>query len=267
MRCPFYQIDAFTGRAFSGNPAAVMLLEEWLPDEVLQAVAAENNLSETAFFRKMAQEAFELRWFTPTTEVPLCGHATLAAGFVVMTEIAPTLEEVSFETLSGRLHVRRRKDMFVLDFPAETPSPSEPPRAIVDALGRDPVEACSGSNHLLVYRHESDVLALEPDMAGLAAALEGNGKGVIATAPRSSGAGDVASRYFAPAHGIPEDPVTGSAHCMIVPYWSRRLGRIAIHAVQVSRRGGELFCEMRGDRVEMGGYAVKFIEGIASIPG
>ena len=177
MRCPFYQIDAFTGRAFSGNPAAVMLLEEWLPDEVLQAVAAENNLSETAFFRKMAQEAFELRWFTPTTEVPLCGHATLAAGFVVMTEIAPTLEEVSFETLSGRLHVRRRKDMFVLDFPAETPSPSEPPRAIVDALGRDPVEACSGSNHLLVYRHESDVLALEPDMAGLAAALEGNGKG------------------------------------------------------------------------------------------
>ena len=266
MRCPFYQIDAFTGRAFSGNPAAVMPLEGWPSDEVLQAVAAENNLSETAFFRKLTREDFELRWFTPTTEVPLCGHATLAAGFVIMTEIAPTLEEVSFETLSGSLHVRRRKDIFVLDFPAETPRPSGPPRAVVDAMGREPVEVFGGSNHLLVYRHESDVLALEPDMARLAAALDGSAMGVIATAPRSSGAGDAASRYFAPAHGIPEDPVTGSAHCMIVPYWSRRLGRVAIHAVQISRRGGELFCAIRGDRVEIGGRAVKFIEGIASIP-
>ncbi len=266
MRCPFYQVDAFTGEVFRGNPAAVMVLERWVPDTTLQAIAAENNLSETAFLVRQADRDYQLRWFTPVVEVPLCGHATLASGFVVMTEIDTTADEVWFITASGRLGVRRQGDLFVLDFPAETPVPCEPPGEIVAAVGTPPVETLCGSNHLFVYASETEVRSLEPDMRDLGAALEGGGRGVIATAPCSSDAGDVVSRFFAPDHGIPEDPVTGSAHCMIVPYWAGRLGTETIHALQVSQRGGELHCRLRHDRIDIAGHAVAFIKGVASIP-
>ena len=267
MRLPLYHIDAFAGAVFRGNPAAVAPLEEWLPDGVMQAIAAENNLSETAFFRPGDGEAFELRWFTPTVEVPLCGHATLAAGFVLMTEIDPEMEEAAFDTRSGRLHVRRRRDLFVLDFPVHRLRPCEPPAGIAQAMGAEPARAFAGPNWLFVYDREAEVAALAPDLPRLGALLEGTGRGVIATAPREAGAGDAASRYFAPAQGIAEDPVTGSAHCMIAPYWAQVLGRNRIHAVQISLRGGELFCELRGERVEIAGRAVKYLEGIAHIPG
>lgn len=266
MRCPFYQVDAFTGEAFRGNPAAVMVLETWLPDTTLQAIAAENNLSETAFLVWQADRDYQLRWFTPVVEVPLCGHATLASGFVIMTEIDATADEVWFITASGRLGVRRQGDMFVLDFPAETPIPCEPPGNVITAVGMAPVETLCGSHHLLVYASETEVRSLEPEMRDLGAALEGGSEGVIATAPCSSDAGDVVSRFFAPNHGIPEDPVTGSAHCMIVPYWACRLGSETIHALQVSQRGGELHCRLRHDRIDIAGQAVAFIKGVASIP-
>lgn len=266
MRCPFYQVDAFTGEAFRGNPAAVMVLETWLPDTTLQAIAAENNLSETAFLVRQADRDYQLRWFTPVVEVPLCGHATLASAFVIMTKIDATADEVWFITASGRLGARRQGDMFVLDFPAETPVPCEPPGEVVAAVGTAPAETLCGSNHLFVYACEAEVRSLKPDVRDLGAALEGGERGVIATAPCSSDAGDVVSRFFAPHHGIPEDPVTGSAHCMIVPYWADRLGIETIHALQVSQRGGELHCRLRRGRIDIAGQAVAFIEGVASIP-
>ncbi len=271
MRYPIYQVDAFTNRAFRGNPAAVMPLEEWMKDDVLQAIAAENNLSETAFFRTGADDAFELRWFTPTVEVDLCGHATLATAFILMTEIDPDMEEVAFDTRSGRLSVARKgTDLFVLDFPAHEIMPINTPDTVAAAIGKAPTEAFagkSGGNYLFVYEHESDIAELAPDMAALVKAVGDLEWGVICTAPRESGKGDCVSRYFAPAHGIPEDPVTGSAHCMVAPYWAQRLGQNSIHAFQISARGGELFCEVRGDRVEIAGRAVKFLEGIAHVPG
>ena len=267
MRLPLYQIDAFASSVFKGNPAAVMPLEEWHKDTVLQAIAAENNVSETAFFRPTDEEGvFELRWFTPTVEVPLCGHATLATAFVLMTEIDEELEEVGFDTRSGRLTVGRDGDRFVMDFPADRFKAAEAPAALVEAVGGEPVEAHKGGNWMLVFETEAEVAALEPDFAALTPFLKAEGKGLICTAPASAKA-DVVSRYFAPAHGIPEDPVTGSAHCMIVPYWAHRLGKDAIHALQISTRGGELFCRARGDRVEIAGRAVKYMEAIVHLPG
>lgn len=269
MRLPLYQIDAFAPQALAGNAAAVMPLEEWLPDRLLQALARENNLSETAFFRPGEGDAFELRWFTPTVEVDLCGHATLAAGFVLMTEIDPTLDEVAFESRSGRLGVRRmdRKGrLFALDFPRHGLRPVPLPQALAAAIGAAPCEAFDGPNHLLVYEREQEIADLAPDMAALAAVLAGSGRGAICTAPCESGAGDAVSRYFAPASGIPEDAATGSAHCMIAPYWAERLGKAEIHALQLSARGGELFCRLEGERVEIAGRAIKYLEGIATLP-
>tara|TARA_B100000676_G_scaffold260692_2_gene270545 strand:- start:5776 stop:6579 length:804 start_codon:yes stop_codon:yes gene_type:complete len=267
VRYPLYQVDAFTGHLFGGNPAAVMPLEEWLREEQMQAIAAENNLAETAFFRPGIDEAFELRWFTPTVEVDLCGHATLATAFILMTEIDQEMDEVAFDTRSGRLYVRRKRGLYALDFPAESLHGIDIPGDLADAVGAAPSEVLEGSNYLFVYEHESDVAELAPDLSRLGGLLRDSGKGIICTAPRESGQGDAASRYFAPAHGIPEDPVTGSAHCMIVPYWAQRLGQNRIHAFQISQRGGELFCELQGERVEIAGRAVKYLEGIAHIPG
>lgn len=274
MRLPLYQIDAFTGSVFRGNPAAVMPLEEWLKDSTLQAIAAENNQAETAFFRPGEDDdVFELRWFTPTVEVPLCGHATLATAFVLMTEIDPELERVGFDTRSGRLSVTRDGDRFVLDFPATSLRAADLPLALGDALGARPVEALRAvtsesrpdGNWLLVFEKEADVAALAPDFRAVLAAFAGDNVGVICTAPGERS--DFVSRYFAPAHGIPEDHVTGSAHCMLVPYWAQKLGKGELHALQISRRGGELFCRDRGERVEIGGRAVKYMEAIAHVPG
>ena len=274
MRLPLYQIDAFASSVFRGNPAVVMPLEEWLKDSTLQAIAAENNQAETAFFRPGEDDdVFELRWFTPTVEVPLCGHATLATAFVLMTEIDPELEQIGFDTRSGRLNVSRDGDRFVLDFPASTLRAADVPVALGAALGAQPVEALRAvtsetrpdGNWLLVFKEEAEVAALAPDFRAVLEAFAGENVGVICTAPGQLS--DFVSRYFAPAHGIPEDSVTGSAHCMLVPYWAQKLGKDDLHALQISRRGGELFCRNRRDRGDIGGRAVKYMEAIAHVPG
>ena len=207
-----YQVDAFADRAFSGNPAAICPLAEWLPGEVMQSIAAENNLSETAFFVPGGDGGYDLRWFTPTVEVELCGHATLASAFVILDCMAAGGDEVFFNTRSGRLAVARRGDLLYLDFPAHRAVEAAVPEALVDGLGAAPRTALEGPNHMAVFAGEAEVAALDPDFRELAKL---HPRGVIATAP--GGDCDFVSRYFAPAHGVDEDPVTGSAHCMLIP--------------------------------------------------
>jgi PhzF family phenazine biosynthesis protein len=259
---PLYQIDAFTRQVFTGNPAAVCPLESWLDDETMQAIARENNLSETAFFAPEA-DGFRLRWFTPVTEVSLCGHATLASAFVVFTELGWTQDTVQFETKSGPLWVRRDGDRLAMDFPARRVARcANPPDLLALSLGHDPLEvweATPGRSLLAVYGDEETVRAIRPDFAQLTELH----RGVAITAPGQTS--DCASRFFLPDHGIPEDPVTGSIHCALTPYWARRLGRSQIHARQVSARGGELFCEDRGERIIIAGHAVKYLQGVIQI--
>ncbi len=256
MRIPFYQIDAFADRPFTGNPAAVCPLERWLDDDVMQAIAAENNLPETAFFVAEG-DGYRLRWFTPATEVDLCGHATLASGYLLLCRLAPERDEVAFETLSGRLTVRRRGALFEMDFPARPPEPVTPCAGLVAALGGAPREVLAARDYLVVYGATDEVEALAPDMAAL---MDVDRFGVIATAPGRAGH-DCVSRFFAPAKGVPEDPVTGSAHCTIVPYWARRLGKPDIRARQASARGGDLVCRDLGDRVTIAGRCVLVADG------
>lgn len=254
---PLYQVDAFTDTPFAGNPAAVCLYEVWLPDDVLQRIAAENNLSETAFLVPLG-EGWELRWFTPTTEVDLCGHATLASAYVLFHEVDPELEDVLFHTKSGDLHVTRDGDEIVLDFPARFAEACEAPPALAEALGATPVEVRAVEHwYLAVFEKEADVAGLDPDMRK----VEGLGRSVIATAPGEDGDVDFVSRCFAPAVGVPEDPVTGSAHCTSAPYWAEQLGKRRLQARQISARGGDLSCLVRGDRVLIGGRAVLVLRG------
>src|SRR5438552_7744226 len=255
---PLYQIDAFTSRPFAGNPAAVCPLQGWLPDPLMQAIAAENNLSETAFFVPSARagagatltaRAYDLRWFTPTTEIDLCGHATLASAFVVMTELEPACAQVAFETKSGVLTITRAGDLLEMDFPSRPALPAtQASPALAAALGVTPAGELVGKSLVGLFDDAATVRALRPDMAALAA-LETHG--VIVTAPGTGADQDVdfVSRFFAPRQGVPEDPVTGSAHCTLTPYWAARLGRAQLRARQVSRRGGDLTCVLRGDRV------------------
>ncbi len=269
MRIPLYQIDAFTGSVFNGNPAAVMPLETWLEDKLLQSIATENNLSETAFVRPAEEDGvFELRWFTPTVEVPLCGHATLASAFVLMTEVNVDLERVAFETRSGLLEVRREGDRYTMDFPAMELRPADRPEQVIAAVGATPTTVLKSNNWLFVYECEDEVAGLDINVSALASALaeDDSNAGVICTAPAADHRADFVSRFFAPCHGIPEDPVTGSAHCSLAPYWSERLGRADLHALQISARGGELLCRVRGSRVQISGRAVKYMEGIAAVP-
>lgn len=255
-RLPFFQIDAFAERAFGGNPAAVLPLPAWLPDEVLQAIAIENNLAETAFLVKEAT-GWRIRWFTTLAEIDLCGHATLAGAWLVFHELEPGLPQVVFQSQSGPLTVDREGEDLVLDFPAR---PGRPAPELLDslerALGVRPREARLARDVLAVLEDEAVLRALRPDDAALAAMP---GLGVLVTAPGREH--DCVSRCFFPGDGMPEDPVTGSAHCTIVPYWCERLGTTRLKAFQASPRGGELRCELAGDRVRMGGRAVKVIEG------
>ncbi len=259
MKIPFYQIDAFTDRLFGGNPAAVCPLEEWLPDETLQAIAAENNLSETAFFVEQGDH-FDLRWFTPTDEVDLCGHATLATAHLLINELEIIDGAVHFETRSGRLSVRPVGDRLEMDFPAQPPEPWPPSKALDEAMGARPREILGHAKCIAVYERESQVRDLAPDMA-LVAALPY--EGVIATAPGDTV--DFVSRYFAPKFGIPEDPVTGSAHCALTPYWAKRLGKESLEARQISKRGGALSCRLQGERVLLRGQAIKYLEGVIEL--
>lgn len=255
MEAPLFQVDAFTDRLFAGNPAAVCLLPRWPDASVLQAIASENNLSETAFLVGAGRD-YELRWFTPVSEVDLCGHATLASAFVLFERFGVD-EAVAFETRKGRLTVARdEKGLLRMDFPALPAQPCEPPERMLAALGGSPIEVLLADDYLIRYSTEDEVRALEPDYS----ALIGLGaRGFIVTAPGDDV--DFISRFFAPELGIPEDPVTGSAHCTLTPYWAARLDKSRLHARQVSRRGGELWCELRGDRVQIAGRAVLYLSG------
>ena len=255
LRIPVYQVDAFASRIFTGNPAAVCPLEEWLPDEQMQAIAAENNLAETAFFVPNG-EGYHLRWFTPTVEVDLCGHATLASAYVILNTLTPGARSVQFSTQSGQLVVTQDGDLLSMDFPARPPVECEVYPGLLPALGGEPVAVLSAREYLVVYATEAEVRNLTPDLAVIAKA---DRFAVMATAPGNDV--DFISRFFAPAQGIPEDPVTGSAHCTLIPYWSKRLGKKKLHAYQASPRGGELWCEDRGERVRISGKAVQFLEG------
>ncbi|MHB1177428.1 MAG: PhzF family phenazine biosynthesis protein [Daejeonella sp.] len=256
MTIPIYQVDAFTDKLFGGNPAAICPLSEWLPAPEMQKIAAENNLAETAFFIPQGKD-FELRWFTPAVEIDLCGHATLAAAHVLFTILDYKEDVIHFHTLkAGTLTVHRHGDMYTLDFPARPPKPSDVPAGLKEALGGDPAEILRSRDYFIVYDNESAVEALKPDYLALSKI---DSLGFIVTAPGDNC--DFVSRFFAPGAGINEDPVTGSAHCSLIPYWADRLKKNNLHAYQVSSRLGELWCELKGDRVLMAGKAVTFLKG------
>lgn len=255
MGIPLYQIDAFTDRLFGGNPAAVCLLDRWLEDSVLQSIAAENNLSETAFLVG-GNGRYGLRWFTPKVEVDLCGHATLASAYVIFRELEPALQEVIFDSRSGELRVRCENECMTMDFPAIHGQPCAGPEPLSKGLGREPLEVLRDTLYLCVFDDEQDIRCLQPDFSALAGL---DLMGVIVTAPGRSV--DFVSRMFAPRVGIPEDPVTGSAHCMLTTYWAARTGKTRFTARQLSSRGGELECELRGGRVLIAGRAVKYLQG------
>lgn len=255
MKIPIYQVDAFSDRPFRGNPAAVCPLETWLPEETLQAIAAENNLSETAFFVPNG-DAFHLRWFTPAVEVDLCGHATLASAHVLWMHLGYVGDKLDFDTRSGRLSVTREGTRLALDFPSRPPQACAVDENLVPALGHQPLQVLGARDYLVVYASEREVRSLHPEMTRLS---QIDRFAAIVTAPGEDC--DFVSRFFAPAKGVPEDPVTGSAHTTLIPYWSRRLKKTKLHARQISARGGELFCEDRGDRVSIAGHAVTFLTG------
>jgi predicted PhzF superfamily epimerase YddE/YHI9 len=255
MKIPIYQIDAFANEVFRGNPAAVCPLDHWLEDSQLQAIAAENNLAETAYFVAQGKD-YKLRWFTPEQEVDLCGHATLASAYVVFHYLKPETKAVSFDSQSGPLYVKREGDLLSMDFPALVPVACSVSEMLPGALGRAPREILCSRDYLAIYDSEEEVRALRPNFEALKTI---DRLGVIVTAPGRTA--DFVSRFFAPGAGIPEDPVTGSAHCTLTPYWAKRLDKSKLRALQVSARGGELFCELRGNRVLISGYCVKYMEG------
>lgn len=260
MRLPLYHVDAFTDRVFAGNPAAVVPLEAWLPDATLQAIATENNLSETAFFVREQQD-YALRWFTPTTEVELCGHATLASAHVIFERLEPGREHVAFRTLkAGTLTVTRQGPDLAMDFPADPPRPVAAPAGFAAALGAPPLAVLAGRYHLAVYERAADVAALRPDFTALARV---DCVAAIPTAPGENGI-DFVSRCFTPAQGIPEDPVTGSSHCALIPYWAERLGKTRLRARQISARGGDINSTFGGGRVTIAGQCVAYLEGTIS---
>nr|MDU9043799.1 PhzF family phenazine biosynthesis protein [Candidatus Electrothrix aestuarii] len=250
-----YQIDAFADRAFTGNPAAVIPLQEWIPDALMQAIAAENNLSETAFFVPTAQ-GFHIRWFTPNKEVKLCGHATLASAFVLFNILAYPADSIHFDSLSGPLAVVKNDSLLTLDFPTQKPEPCDIPEALVHGLGKTPSACYRNEDLVAIFEQEEDIAAMQPKFAELEKL---NLRGVIITAP--SRKNDFVARFFAPKFGIPEDPVTGSAYTQLTPYWAERLGKNKLTAKQLSARGGMVYCELKGDRVLISGSAIKFMEG------
>jgi PhzF family phenazine biosynthesis protein len=261
MTIPYYEVLAFTDRLFAGNPAGVCILDEWLPDQLLQKIAAENNLAETAFFVERGA-SYDIRWMTPTVEMDLCGHATLASAHVLFEHLGYAGDGVRFHSQSaGELRVDRNGERLVLDFPSRPAEPCEAPARLVEGLGAQPREVYKGRDYLAVFQRAADVAALSP-VFDIVAELEANG--VVVTAPGDDC--DFASRYFAPRVGVPEDPVTGSVHCALIPYWSKRLGKTKLHARQLSARGGELFCEDRGERVGIGGTAVTYVAGTLNVP-
>lgn len=259
MKIPIYQIDAFTSRVFAGNPAAVCTLEEWLADSILQAIAQENNLSETAFFVPK-QDGYHIRWFTPVAEVDLCGHATLAAAYVIFNYLETSRTEVSFQSNSGRLTVIQEQGLISMDFPSQPPVPCEAHPGLLQGLRKEPVEVLRSEDYVAVFSTEEEIRELRPDMEML---KELDMRGVAVTAEGKEA--DFVSRFFAPKLGVDEDPVTGSSHCALTPYWASKLKRKRLIAHQLSRRGGELLCRDRGNRVLISGRAALYMQGSITI--
>jgi len=257
MKLPIYQADAFTDKLFGGNPAAICPLHEWLPEPTMQKIAAENNLAETAFFVPEG-DGFKLRWFTPELEIDLCGHATLASAHILFTELGYTQDVIHFHTLkAGTLTVTKDNDLYTLNFPSRVPELAEAPSELIAALGTEaPIEVHKSTSYMLVFETEEQIAAIKPNFNAL---LKVNATSVIVTARGNNS--DFVSRMFAPALGINEDPVTGSAHCNLIPYWAEKLGKNKLHAYQISSRRGELWCELKGDRVLMSGKAVTYLKG------
>jgi PhzF family phenazine biosynthesis protein len=259
MKIPIYQADAFTDKLFGGNPAAICPLDAWLPDETMQKIAIENNLAETAFFVKN-ETGYKLRWFTPEYEIDLCGHATLAAAHILFTELGHNDDSIHFETVkAGTLIVEKYGDKYTMDFPSRPAIHIELPNGLAEALSdKQPLEVLRSRDYFLVYESEDDIRDISPDFFVLS---KMDTVGVIVTAPGNQKGTDFVSRFFAPGAGIPEDPVTGSAHCNLIPYWAEKLGKTKLHAYQLSSRQGELWCELKGDRVLISGKAVTYLKG------
>ncbi|QLF94169.1 PhzF family phenazine biosynthesis protein [Pseudomonas sp. ABC1] len=260
MLLDIYQVDAFASRPFAGNPAAVCPLEAWPEDALLQAIAEENNLSETAFFVGSGDH-YQLRWFTPRVEVDLCGHATLASAWVLFNELGVDAEVLHFATRSGELRVRREGEMLALDFPAKSPRPCSPPANLLPALGLEQAEVFLTDDYIVVVEDEAQVAALNPDFSALRG-LPARGVAVTARSERF----DFVSRWFGPDTGIFEDPVTGSAHTSLTPLWVERLGRNPLRAEQGGARKGQLHCELLGERVIISGQAVLYLKGRIHLP-
>lgn len=259
MELTLYQIDAFASKPFEGNPAAVCPLDQWLPDDTMQCIAEENNLSETAFYVP-GKDGFDIRWFTPKGEVDLCGHATLASAYVLFNLLDYKKESIVFGSKSGILHVSRDQDRMVMDFPAQPPVTCDTPEAIQRAFDIPPAACLKSEDYIAVFDNEADIASARPDLGALA---ELDLRGVIITAPSTRY--DFVTRFFAPKYGIPEDPVTGSAYTQLAPYWAARIGAKPFRVKQISARGGELTCEVVNDRVLISGKAVKYMEGRINI--
>jgi PhzF family phenazine biosynthesis protein len=260
MKFPYYQVDAFTNEVFSGNPAGVCLLNQWIDDSIMLAIAAENKHSETAFIVEKGGKYF-LRWFTPMMEVDLCGHATLASGFVIFNYFDRSLENIRFETKSGILTVHKEDDLLTMDFPSRKALPSRIPKHLIEGVGARPKEIFRAPrDYLAVFEFEKQIRLIQPNFEEL---KKIDCMGIIVTAPGLDS--DFVSRFFGPSAGVPEDPVTGSAYCTLIPYWAQRLCKTKLHAFQVSKRGGEVFCKDFGDRVSISGAAVTYLEGTIHI--
>jgi len=256
MKIPIYQIDAFTDKLFGGNPAAVCPLRKWLDKKIMQNIAFENNFAETAFIVK-EKGKFHIRWFTPKVEVDLCGHATLATSFVIFKFLDYKKKEIIFSSRSGELRVRKEKDLLILNFPSDIAENADLPTTVGVGIGLLPLETYKGkTDYVLVYENQEQIESIKPDFGKLA---EAEARGIIVTAPGKDC--DFVSRFFAPAAGVDEDPVTGSAHTLLIPYWSKKLNKIEMTARQLSRRKGFLKCKFLNDRVDIGGKAVLFLKG------
>lgn len=260
MEFDIYQIDAFTDKLFGGNPAAVCPLDNWLTDENLQNIAKENNLAETAFFVQLSKNRFHLRWFTPEFEMDLCGHATLASAFVIINELGNNCDQILFDTQSGLLTVKKVGDYLELDFPSRPAKKADLPKVISDGLNIQPKEIWKARDYLLLYDSEEDIKRIKPNISILNQINIDPG-GIIVTAKGKSENVDFVSRLFTPQATVFEDPVTGSAHCTLIPFWAGRLNKTKLRALQISERGGELICQLKKDRVAISGKAVKYLEG------
>ncbi len=257
MQLQIFQVDAFTDRIFGGNPAAVCPLKNWLPDDVMQQIAMENSVAETAFFIS-ANDGFEIRWFTPEIEMDLCGHATLAAAHVIARHLNPKLSSLNFHSKSGILSVTVEDELLSLDFPSRRPEPSDVPQIVLDAIQVEPIEILKSRDYVLVFETEEIIKNMKPNQ-GILDQINLDPGGIVVTAKGNDV--DFVSRFFTPQASIFEDPVTGSAHCSLIPYWSQKLGKKSMIALQLSSRGGALQCQDLGERILISGRAVTYLEG------